>query len=110
MANYNRKAIIESLKRERVEAENKCEVVDGVDVYEILLSLFQSDKTDEEIINRMEEENKKKNIWAMEFDIRATMNEEAGDEEGEREERMRVDNQFRQSWIIEDYLAKIVTV
>lgn len=104
MSENVREILVKRLNNEREPVESECNVVDGVDVYEALITLFKSDKTEQAILDSIEVEiEEKRDAWG-EFLHRAEMNEDEGCDEGIREETMRAENQLFQSHILENYL------
>lgn len=104
MSENVREILVKRLNNERKPVEINCDVIDGVDVYETLITLFKSDKTEQAILEGIEAEiETKRDAWG-EFLHRADMNEDEGCDEGVREETMRAENQLFQSHILGDYL------
>jgi len=104
MSENVREILVKRLNNEREPVESACNVVDGVDVYEELITLFKSDKTEQSILEGIEAEIKEKRDAWCEFLHRAEMNEDEGCDEGFREETMRAENQLFQSHILKKYL------
>lgn len=104
MSENVREILVKRLNNERKPVESNCDVVDGVDVYETLITLFKSDKTEQAILDSIDAEiETKRDAWC-EFLHRADMNADEGCDEGVREETMRAENQLFQSHILENYL------